>query len=109
MHDAMTPLLPHISHRVAAAEYYTDERCYINELANSNADPDASIAQARVCQGVTTRWHRLAGIAERYVILSGLGRVEVGDLLPRQVAPGDVVIIPPGCRQRITCVGESDL
>jgi mannose-6-phosphate isomerase-like protein (cupin superfamily) len=59
--------------------------------------------------GVTTRWHRLAGITERYVILAGLGRVEVGDLPPQQVGPGDVVMIPPGCRQRIACRGESDL
>jgi mannose-6-phosphate isomerase-like protein (cupin superfamily) len=105
----MTPLQPHIRHHTAAAEYYTEERCYINELANIDADPHASIAQARVAVGVTTRWHRLAGITERYVILAGLGRVEVGDLPLQQVGPGDVVMIPPGCRQRITCLGESDL
>lgn len=105
----MTPLHPQVLQRSAAAEYYTDERCHIAELANIEADPQASIAQARVCVGVTTRWHRLAGITERYVILSGLGRVEVGALPPQPVGPGDVVIIPPGCRQRIACVGETDL
>ena len=105
----MTSLRPHIRHHSAAAEYYTDERCYIKELANIEADPAASIAQARVTVGVTTRWHRLAGITERYVILSGLARVEVGDLPPQQVGPGDVVMIPPGCRQRIACLGEADL
>jgi len=109
MHDEMTPFQPHIRHMAVAAEYYTDERCYIKELANIETDPAASIAQARVCVGVTTRWHRLAGITERYVILSGLGWVEVGDLPPRQVGPGDVVMIPPGCRQRIACVGETEL
>lgn len=93
----------------AAAERYTDERCYINELANIEADPAASIAQARVGVGVTTRWHRLAGITERYAILSGLGKVEVGDLPPRRVGPGDVVMIPPGCRQRIACVSGTEL
>ena len=109
MPDLPTPLQPHIHLRDASAEYYTDERCYINELANTESDPAASIAQARVCAGVTTRWHRLAGIAERYVIVSGVGRVEVGDLPPRLVNAGDVVVIPPGCRQRIACVGESEL
>ena len=39
-------------------EYYTEERCYISELSNTPADPDASIARARVLPGVTTRWHR---------------------------------------------------
>ena len=105
----MTPLQPQIQHYAAAAEYYTDERCYINELANIDADPDASVARARVSMGVTTRWHRLAGITERYVILSGSGRVEIGDLPPQQVGPGDVVMIPPGCRQRIACLGNADL
>lgn len=94
---------------MTAAEFYTDERCYINELANTDADPAASIAQAHVCAGMTTRWHRLAGIAERYVILSGSGRVEVGDLPPQSVGPGDVVLIPSGCRQRIACLGDEEL
>lgn len=91
------------------AEVYTPEGCYINELSNSDADPEASIARARVPSGVTTRWHRLAGTAERYVILSGAGRAEIGDLPARKVAPGDVVLIPPGCRQRISCLGDEDL
>jgi mannose-6-phosphate isomerase-like protein (cupin superfamily) len=46
---------------------------------------------------------------ERYVILEGTGRVEIGDLPPQEVGPGDVVIIPPDCRQRIANVGEKDL
>lgn len=100
---------PLIRRKDTAAEYYTDERCYINELSNIEIDAAASIAQARVRPGVTTRWHRLVGIVERYLILSGRGRVEVGDLPQQQVGPGDVVLIPPGCRQRIACLGEEDL
>jgi mannose-6-phosphate isomerase-like protein (cupin superfamily) len=94
---------------VPEAEFYTAEGCYINELSNSDADPEASIARARVPAGVTTRWHRLAGTTERYVILSGLGRVEVGRLAARTVGPGDVVLIPPGCRQRIANLGKDDV
>jgi len=93
----------------AAAEYDTPERCYINELSNTVDDRDVSIARARVAPGVTTRWHRLRDIAERYVILEGQARVEVGDLPPTDVAPGDVVCIPPGCRQRIANTGSGDL
>ncbi|TLY50720.1 MAG: cupin domain-containing protein [Gammaproteobacteria bacterium] len=100
---------PEIRHKLAAVEFYTDERCYIRELANIDADPAASIAQARVRTGATTRWHRLAGITERYVLLSGSGRVEVGDLRPQVVGAGDVVLIPPGCPQRIACLGDEDL
>ena len=47
--------------------------------------------------------------AERYVIMQGEGRVEVGDLPPQTVGPGDVVLIPAGCRQRIANVGTIDL
>src|SRR3954468_21574768 len=90
-------------------EIYTPERCYIIELANRRDDAAASIARARVEPGVTTRWHRLVGTAERYVILEGRGRVEVSDLEARDVGPGDVVLIPPLCRQRIANIGATDL
>ena len=90
-------------------ETFTVEGCFINELSNIEDDPDVSIARARVAPGVTTRWHRLRGVAERYVILEGRGRVEIGDLPPQDVAPGDVVLIPPLCRQRIANTGQEDL
>lgn len=102
-------LQPHIRPRDPEAEYYTEERCYINELSNTAADPEVSIAEARVLVDTVTRWHKLIGITERYVILSGQGRVEVGVLPPRDVAAGDVVLIPPGCPQRIRNSGAGDL
>ena len=98
-----------IFHRDAAAEYYTEERCYINELSNTAHDPAVSIAEARVEPGVTTRWHQVLAITERYVIVSGQGTVEVGKLPPTLVQPGAVILIPPGCRQRITNTGYTDL
>jgi mannose-6-phosphate isomerase-like protein (cupin superfamily) len=91
------------------AEFHTAEGCFINELSNTPDDPAVSIARARVAPGVTTRWHRVNGIAERYVILEGTGRVEVGSLAPQEIGPGDVVLIPPSCRQRIRNVGKEDL
>ena len=92
----------------AGAEFYSHERCYITELLNSESDPDASIARARVHRGVTTRWHRLIGITERYVILEGTARVEIGSLSPRDVGQGEVVVIPPEWRQRITNTGTDE-
>ncbi|MFN0020261.1 MAG: cupin domain-containing protein [Pirellulaceae bacterium] len=91
------------------SEFYTSEGCYITEFCNSPLDNEASIARARVEPGVSTRWHRLTGISERYVILEGRGLMEVGDLPPTEVGPGDVILIPPLCRQRIKNIGESDL
>jgi mannose-6-phosphate isomerase-like protein (cupin superfamily) len=91
-------------------EYLFDaEGCYITELSNSPADPAVSIAKARVEPNVTTTWHRLTGVTERYCILEGNGVVEVGDEAPKNVSVGDVVIIPPMTRQRISNIGQTDL
>ena len=92
-----------------AEEFYTAEGCYITEVSNTADDADASIARARLEPGKTTRWHRLDGTAERYVILSGCGRVEIGELPATDVVAGDVVLIPPMCRQRISNTGADDL
>ncbi len=90
-------------------EIYTPEKCYITELSNSDNDPDASIARARVEPGVTTQWHRLKQTIERYFILSGKGMVEVGSLPAQEVNAGDTVLIPAMCRQRISNIGSKDL
>jgi len=90
-------------------EYYFKEGCHILELSNAPDDPDMSVARARVKPGVTTRLHRLHGIAERYVILEGRGHVDLDGQAAGPVGPGDVVIIPPQCSQRIANVGDADL
>lgn len=90
-------------------EYLTEERCRILELSNDPDDPALSIARARVAPGVRTRWHRLHGISERYLILEGEGLVEVGEEPAQRVGPGDVVLIAPMQRQRITNHGNADL
>lgn len=92
-----------------ADEYYFEEGCFILELSNLPADPNVSIARARVKAGVTTKLHKLNGVVERYVILAGVGEVEVAKLKPQQVSTGDVVIIPSMCPQRITNIGSEDL
>jgi mannose-6-phosphate isomerase-like protein (cupin superfamily) len=100
---------PGVKRPEGSKEYFTPEQCYILEISNSTDDEAASIARARVAPGVTTRWHRVRDTAERYVILQGRGRVEVADLPPQEVGPGDVVLIPPSARQRIANLGSQDL
>ncbi len=90
-------------------EFETSERCHILEISNDPDDDAVSIARARVEPGVTTAWHKLTGTIERYIIISGTGCVEVGDLEPTDVSAGDVVRIPADTRQRITNTGEEDL
>ncbi len=100
---------PEIKRCGEAPEFPSVERCSIVEIANDSGDELASIARARVGPNTTTAWHRLSGIAERYIVASGRGRVEIGDLEPADVREGDVVRIPPGTRQRIANTGTSDL
>ena len=90
-------------------EYYFDEGCFILELSNQTADPAVSIARAKVKPGVTTQWHILTTSVERYIVLAGEGLVEIGDLPPQLLKPGDVAIIPAQCRQRITNTSSVDL
>ena len=69
-------------------ETFIDEGCHILELSNTAHDPALSIARARVAPGVTTRLHGQP---------------------PVDVSSGDVVLIPPGCPQRIRNTGSEDL
>ena len=78
-------------------------------MSNSSADDALSIARARIEPGVTTAFHRVRDTAERFVVLAGEGRVELGSLAAESVRHGDVVLIPPGLEQRITNTGRSDL
>jgi len=100
---------PEIKPADELAEFATDERCHIIEVANDSGDAQLSIARARVEPGVTTAWHSLTGISERYLIVSGQGMVEIGDLAPALVGPGDVVRIPAGVAQRIGNTGDDQL
>lgn len=98
-----------IKKQAADSEYFFEEGCFITELSNSEDDSDVSIARARVEPGKATKWHSLKDISERYVILEGEGLVEVGELEPQSVSVGDVVLIEPQQRQRISNVGDQDL
>jgi mannose-6-phosphate isomerase-like protein (cupin superfamily) len=100
---------PEIRRAEPSKEFTTQEHCLILEVANDPSDPDVSIARARVLPGVTTEWHRLEGTAERYVVVRGTGRVEIGELPPAVVREGDVVRIPANVPQRITNIGNEDL
>lgn len=96
----------------AKETFAEEENCHILELSGKRDDPVLSIARARVEPGVTTRLHSLDGIAERYLIVAGQGRVELGNAPERKeavVGPGDVVLIPPDVPQRITNTGDEDL
>jgi len=90
-------------------EYFFEEGCFILEMLNVASDPDVSIARARVEPGKTTRFHRLKGVTERYVIQQGSGQVYIGDQVAQTVQAGSVVVIPVGVRQKIHNSGSEML
>lgn len=100
---------PEIKRPDRVAEFETEERCSILEVANDAGDEQVSIARATVKPGITTAWHKLAGITERYIIISGRGRVQIGDSKPLEVCEGDVVRIPADTAQRIENTEAEDL
>jgi len=100
---------PYLFRTDESDEYDFQEGCRILERLNVDADPAASVARARVAPATATRWHRLNGTTERYLIVEGQGFAEIGDGDGFEVGPGDVVLIPPGTRQRIRNTGQQDL
>jgi len=102
-------MLPTIHQPDLRTEFLTPERCWILETWNNSADVSVSIARARVTPGVTTQWHRLRGVDERYVIVAGSGLMRTSTLAPVKVGSGDIVVIPAGVPQQITNAGNTDL
>lgn len=103
----MTPSI--VIDNTAATERWIGECCFITEWLNRPDEPGLSVARARVPARSTTRWHRLVATVERYVVLDGEGRVELGDGTRALLRPGDVVVIPAGCAQRIHNPGAGEL
>ena len=75
---------------------------------NTPHEPALPLAIASVEAGVTTQPHKLVGIAERHIVRSGCGLVEV-DGECWQLRAGDLVIVDAGATQRITNNGSEDL
>ncbi len=92
----------------AGAPFYTEERCYITELLNTPRCAEVSLAHCRVEAGETTQLHSLE-VAERYVVQSGSGLMQLDDEPGFEIRPGDCVLIPPGCAQRVKNTGSDDL
>ena len=70
-------------------EFWTPERCFIQEILNDPSHPNNSLAIARVPPGVTTQLHRLHGTEETYIIKRGVGVLEIDCLLYTSPSPRD--------------------
>ena len=90
------------------SEFWTPERCFIQEILNDSSHPNSSLAVARVPPGVTTQLHRLNGTEETYIIKRGDGILEI-DGEKSELQLGDAIIIPAGASQKISNIGDEDL
>lgn len=98
-----------ISHPHEADEYATGENVSILESWRTPEDSALTIARGRLAPGMTSAPHRLRGIEERYIILSGQGCITIPGEGPAAVGPGDVIFFPAGVTQTLTNTGQSDL
>lgn len=93
-----------------ADEFIAGDGTTLRELLHGPKDGLAarySVAHARLAPRQTSFLHRLTA-SEIYYILAGRGRMDV-DKETRDVAPGDLIYIPPHAAQRITSLGPDDL
>jgi len=85
------------SSRDAIRPYVTLDGSVVRELMHPDHHgvSGLSVAEARVAPGGSTRRHRHRTAEEVYLVISGEGRMELGDAR-FGLAPGDAVAIPPG-------------
>ncbi len=67
-----------------------------------------SLAEARLPPGARTTAHYHPRTEEIYYILTGQGRMQIGDEI-QTVGPGDAIAIPPGQVHQITNTGQETL
>ena len=99
---------PRIVRAPAGGETFIEENCFVTEIHNTPEDPGLSVARIRVAARTATRWHRL-DVDERYLVVEGAGIMELDGVAPAEVGPGDVVVVPAGCAQRIRNGTDADL
>ena len=96
--------------REDSAPYITKDGSTIRELMHPQVHGNRaqSLAEASVPPGCTTALHRHARTEELYHVMSGRGRMRLGDRV-FEVGPGDTVHIAPGTAHCIENIGEAEL
>ena len=88
--------------------FYTEERCFIQELFNHDEHSNLSIAKAIVKPGITTQKHALYQTEEWYYILNGMGTMHINNESV-SVKEGACIYIPANAIQSISNDGKEDL
>lgn len=88
-------------------EFWIEEGCHINELWNVPTDSHLSVALARLAPLRTTENHLLEKTAEKYIILEGIGEMNVNGS-KNIVKKYDVINIPADTPQFITNLSDTE-
>lgn len=99
-----------IQNIAAVPAFTTKDGSEIRELLahRNSCIRQQSLAEARVAVGTITTAHYHPRTEEIYYILSGTGRMRMGDE-HRDVGPGDAIAIPPGTIHQIENNGSVEL
>jgi mannose-6-phosphate isomerase-like protein (cupin superfamily) len=98
--------------RAELPSYQTKDTSLICEIAHpsGSAARNQSLAEATLRLGRSTQAHFHARSEEIYYILSGRGEFCLGEHgAPSTCEAGTAIIIAPGIKHQIRCVGEDDL
>ena len=98
------------SHYADVTAYRTKDGSIIRELMHPTVHGCRlqSLAEARVPAGAETRLHRHRVSEELYHVVSGHGRMTLGDSV-FAIAPGDTLAIAPGTPHRVSNTGDETL
>ena len=83
--------------------FTTADGSTIRSLLDASNAPvrNQSLAEATIPAGGATERHYHRASEEFYFLLEGSGEMEI-DGVRRAVGPGDAILIPAGCRHRLT-------
>jgi len=87
-----------------------DDGATIRELAAPHTSPLTrhSLAEIRHPPGTSSREHFHTQAEEVYYVMDGQGEIRI-DGIPQPIGPGDVVVIVPGQRHKVSQRGDRDL
>lgn len=100
----------HIINRHRVQPFVTKDGSIIREILapRNSCIARQSLAEATLPPGARTEAHYHPNTEEIYYILSGVGRMRMGEE-ERAVGPGDGIAIPPGVPHQIENIGHTDL
>jgi mannose-6-phosphate isomerase-like protein (cupin superfamily) len=90
--------------------FITKDGSEIRELlaCRNSAIRNQSLAEARLPVGGSTQEHYHIEAEEIYFITAGQGRIRI-DGKTREVAAGDAIAIPPGCKHKLWNIADQTL